>query len=124
MITPKNAEDVMVENTCLRKLEAVSGVPFNAQSIDEAGNSSIRSALFFDRSKSRREDPAAKPLAPACSQKKVTHHEDQLDTTPAFSMFPHKRLTGAASRPHREDACNEIGFPQRGRSCPSKGPPS
>ena len=57
----------MVETTCLRK-EVVPGEP----SIDDAGNASLRSDLFRDRSKSRMEYPAAKLLARTCaSQRKL-----------------------------------------------------
>jgi hypothetical protein len=66
MVTLKYAEDVMVESTYLRNLETVSGeLAFDALSIDRAVVSSARSDLFCDRSKSRRDNPAAKPLARA-----------------------------------------------------------
>ena len=56
----------MVESTCLKNFKA-SGEPLlDAELIEDQGTWSVRSAVFRDRSKSRREELTVKSLAGAC----------------------------------------------------------
>jgi len=58
-VTSENAKDVMVESMVLRKLEITfGGRDLRAGRMDPASISSVRSDLFRERSKSRREDLA------------------------------------------------------------------
>ena len=62
----ENTGDVMVESIFLRNLKASDEPSLNAQLIEDQGTSSVRSALFRDRSKSRRDNLAAKLLDGTC----------------------------------------------------------
>ena len=60
-VTPENAKDVIVESMVLRKLEITfGGQDLRPGRMDRALTSNVRSDLFRERSKSRREDLAVR----------------------------------------------------------------
>jgi hypothetical protein len=77
------------------------GPPLIMQSIDDGKTSSVKSNLYCDVSKSRREDLAANGwLEIACISDEVPHHGDRLDTTSGIPTFSGVRPPGATFRPH------------------------
>jgi len=114
-VTSENAKDVMVESMVLRKLEITfGGRDLRAGRMDPASISSVRSDLFRERSKSRREDLAvgSRWLEMAYVSDTIAHHEDRSDPTAMFLTSPRKRPGEAASLLHRKCTYDGTGFPQ------------
>ena len=109
----ENTGDVMVESICLRNLKASDEPSLDARLIEDQGTSSVRSALFRDRSKPRRDNLAAKLLDGTCvPSERVAHQDNRLDSTVRIPTFPRKRPTGVASHTRHREPCIETGSPK------------